>query len=88
MKKEFKALANYIRLCDGYGKPKLNFQEMYKLFPDLNFTGTCEFGSYANFGKAFENKNLSMIVTSGNGDECLMVYKEYTDANENTAYIA
>ena len=86
MKKVFKEFATYIRLHDGYGKPKINFQNMYKLFKNFEFTTTREFGQYENFGEAFENKNLSMIVKCG-ADQCLMVYKEYGDADENTAYV-
>lgn len=87
MKKEFKPLAEYIRLFDGMGKPKLDFQKMYKLFPKLNFTGSNKFGSYENFGKAFEQKIYDMIVTDGQ-NECYMVYREYQDANENLAYVS
>ena len=86
MKREFKALANYVRLFDGYNKPKLNFQELYKLFPEFTFEATREFGSYKNFDQAFGHKCYDMIVKSEKG-ECLMVYKEYQDANESTAYI-
>ena len=88
MKKEFKALSNYIALFDGHGKPKLNFQEMYKLFPNFTFLPSEKFGQYENFGEAFENKNLSMIVISNTGNECYITYKEYMDVNENTAYVS
>ena len=86
MKKVFKEFATYIKLHDGYEKPKINFQEMYKLFPEFEFIPFREFGNYKNFGEAFENKNLSMFVKCG-ADECLMVYREYGDADENTAYV-
>ena len=59
---------------------------MYKLFPNFEFTATKEFGQYVNFGGAFENKDRSMVVSCGT-DQCLMVYKEYDDADENTAYV-
>lgn len=88
MKRVFKDLQTYIRLHDGMGKPKINFQELYKLFPGLTFTATKTFGSYTNFGGAFESKDYSMIVTDENGNVCLMVYKEYQDANENLAYVS
>ncbi len=42
--------------------------------------------SYTNFGGAFEAKNFNMIVSDGK-DECFMIYKEYSDANENLAYV-
>ena len=86
MKKVFKDFAVYVRLHDGMGKPRINFQDMYRLFPNFEFTPTREFGQYENFGEAFENKNLSMIVSDGK-DECIMIYKEYYDTNENTAYV-
>lgn len=84
MKKVFKPLSTYLALFDGYDKPKINFQQLYKLFPDLTFTASEKFGSYENFGKAFECKNYSMIIT----DESYMVYKEYQDANENLSYVS
>lgn len=87
MKKEFKALATYIGLFDGFGKPKLNFQEMYKLFPELTFTAARDFGEYENFGKAYEAKKLNMVVTNEQGKECYLYYREYGDANENLAYV-
>lgn len=87
MKKVFKDLATYIRLFDGRSKPKLNFQELYKLFPQFEFIATAEFGQYTNFGAAFEAKNYNMIVTDGK-QECYLYYKEYGDANENTAYVS
>lgn len=87
MNEAFKDLATYVRLHDGYNKPHINFQEMYKMFPDFEFIASNDFGKYENFGGAFENKNMSMIVKF---DKlvCYMTYKEYTDANENTAYIS
>jgi len=88
MSKNFKALAVYIGLFDGTGKPRLDFQTLYKLFPQFDFIPTKDFGQYTNFGQAFENKNLSMTVTDKNGNECTMIYKEYTDANENLAYVS
>lgn len=88
MKRVFKPFAEYIRLFDGMGKPKLNFQEMYRLFPDFTFTAAKDFGQYENFGQAFENKQFPMIVTDSNGNECFMMYREYQDANENAAYVS
>ena len=87
MKRTFKSLATYIKLHDGFGKPKLNFQDLYKLFPQFTFTATKGFGSYANFGEAFESKNFDMIVSDGK-DECYIVYREYSDANENFACVS
>ena len=87
MKRTFKDLATYVKLHDGVGKPKLNFQTLYKLFPQLTFTPDKDFGSYKNFGKAFESKCFDMIVSDGK-DECLMVYREYSDADENLAYVS
>ena len=89
MNKNFKALSNYISLFSGMNKPKLNFQEMYKLFPTLSFEGIHGvFGTYENFGKAYEQKVYDMIVTDEAHHECIMVYREYGDANENLAYIS
>jgi len=88
MNKEFKDLATYIKLHDGYSKPKINFQEMYRLFPTFEFTADNNFGSYTNFGEAFEAKNFNMIVKSNTGNECFMTYREYGDANENLAYVS
>ena len=89
MKRQFKDLATYIKLHDGMGKPKLNFQDLYKLFPQFTFTATREFGGYKNFGEAYEQKVYDMIVTTNDGKaECYMTYREYGDANENLAYIS
>lgn len=87
MKRVFNDFATYVRLHDGHDKPRINFQNMYKLFPNFEFTSTKDFGNYENFGEAFENKNLSMIVSDGK-NECIMIYKEYYDTNENTAYVS
>lgn len=87
MNKCFKEFATFIRLHDGFNKPRINFQDMYRMFPAFTFTPAPGFGQYENFGEAFENKSLSMVVTCGTVS-CLMIYKEYGDANENTAYIA
>lgn len=89
MKKVFRDFATFIRLHDGYSKPRINFQDMYKMFPDFEFTATTEFGSYRNFGEAFEQKVYDMVVTANGGkDVCYMHYREYGDANENTAYVS
>ena len=87
MKRQFKDLATYIRLHDGLGKPKINFQDLYKLFPQFTFTATEGFGSYTNFGEAFEAKNFNMVVSDGK-DECFITYREYSDADENLAYVS
>lgn len=86
MKKVFKELAVYIRLHDGFGRPKLNFQNLYMLFPQFTFTRGEDFGSYTNFGQAYEAKNFNMTVSDGE-NECRLIYREYGDANENLAYI-
>lgn len=88
MHKNFKDFAVYIRLHDGVGKPKINFQDMYKLFPNFEFTAERDFGQYENFDQAFGHKKYNMIVTDQNGNTCYMNYKEYQDANENTAYVS
>ena len=87
MKRTFKDLATHIKLCDGFGKPKLNFRDLYRLFPQFTFTADKDFGIYTNFGEAFEAKNFNMIVSDGK-DECYMVYREYNDANENLAHVS
>lgn len=86
MKRTFKDLATYVRLHDGMGKAKINFQEMYNLFPQFTFEAARDFGSYTNFGEAFEAKNFNMVVSDTAGNQCYMVYREYQDANENLAY--
>ena len=86
MKAAFKELRVYLKLHDGMNKPRLNFQELYNLFPELTFSPAQGFGSYTNFGEAFEAKNFNMLVSDGK-NECFMIYKEYGDAVENLAYI-
>ena len=76
----------YIKLHDGYNKPRLNFQDMYRRFPTYEFVALPDFGKYSNFGKAYENKDLSMRVKTPEGF-CTLVYREYYDVTENTAYI-
>lgn len=89
MKKVFKDFATFVRLHDGNGKPKINFQDMYKMFPGFEFAASNDFGSYKNFGEAFEQKVYDMIVTANDGkDVCYMTYREYGDNNENTAYVS
>jgi hypothetical protein len=87
MNKVFKDFATYIRLHDGYGKPKINFQSMYKLFPDFEFSATERFGQYFHFGEAFGYKDYAMVVINGKFT-CYMNYKEYTDVDENAAYVS
>ena len=84
----FKDFATYVRLFDGSRKPKLDFREMYKLFPQFTFTASPEFGSYENFGEAYEAKILNMTVSDNAGNECVMTYKVYGDADENLAYVS
>lgn len=86
MKKTIKDFATFISLHDGMGKPKINFQDMYKMFPQFTFESARNFGQYKNFGKAFEQKIYDMIVTDEEGNTCYMTYREYQDANENLAY--
>jgi hypothetical protein len=86
MKRTFKDFATFIRLHDGMGKPKINFQDMYKMFPQFTFEPARNFGQYENFGEAFEQKIYDMIVTDEKGNTCYMTYREYQDANENLAY--
>ena len=86
MKRTFRDLATYIKKHDGFGKSKLNFQDLYRRFPQFTFTPDKAFGSYTHFGKAFEYKNFDMIVSDGK-DECYIVYREYSDTNENFAYV-
>ena len=86
MKSAFKELRVYLKLHDGFSKPKLNFQELYKLFPQFTFTPAMGFGRYTNFGEAYGAKNFNMLVSDG-VNECFMVYREYDDAIENLAYI-
>ena len=88
MKKMFKELAVYVKLHDGMNKPRINFQEMYRLFPNFTFTAERTFGEYYNFGEAFEHKDYSMVVTDELGNECHMTYKEYYDTIENLAYVS
>lgn len=86
MKKQFKELAAYVKSHDGYGKPKIDFQDMYTRFPDFEFTPNANFGQYFHFGEAFAHKNMSMIINDGQS-VCYMTYKIYNDADENTAYV-
>jgi hypothetical protein len=88
MQKQFTDFATYIRLHDGFGKPRLAWQAMYKLFPAFEFIASRDFGSYKNFGKAFEQKVYDMTVRAADGSECTMVYREYHDAVENLAYVS
>ena len=86
MKKVFKDLATYIKLHDGFGRPRINFQNMYKLFPNFEFIANREFREYRNFGQAYEHKIYNMTVRDESGNECQMTYCEYYDTNENLAY--
>ena len=87
MNKVFNDFAAYVRAHDGRNKPKIDFQDMYKLFPGFEFTTGNGFGSYKNFGEAFEQKVYDMVVaTKDSKHVCYMTYREYMDADENTAY--
>ena len=86
MKKTFRDFATYIRLHDGFDKPRIDFKTMYKLFPQYEFIAGRGFGQYENYGKAFEHKNYDMTVRDEKGDECQMIYREYYDRTENLAY--
>lgn len=87
MNKIFKDFQSWVRVHSGINKPKINFQDMYRLFPDFDFTPSPGFGEYQNFGEAFERKNYSMTVTSGKA-QCFLTYYEYQDQNENLAYVS
>ncbi len=82
----FADLRTYIRLHDGHGKPRINFQNMYKLFPHFSFLADKDFGEYRNFGEAYEHKIYDMVVTDNAGNECYMRYREFYDTTENLAY--
>ena len=88
-KQIFKGLANYVQLFNGYSKPGLNWQEMYSLFDEFEFTPCNDFGQYSNFGQAYEHKNLSMFVSlkADSTKHCYLSYREYTDVHENSACI-
>ena len=86
MRPTFKDLATFIRLHDGFSKPKRNFQDLYRLFPHFEFEATKKYGTYSNFGQAYEAKNYNMLVSDGK-EKCLLVYKEYGDSDENLAYL-
>lgn len=88
MSKNFKELQVYVRLHDGRRKPKINFQELYKLFPKLTFEADKRFGEYENFGKAYEQKIYDMVVTDEQGHKAYMTYREYGDADESLAYVS
>ncbi|NLC28571.1 MAG: hypothetical protein GX780_07350 [Campylobacteraceae bacterium] len=89
LKNAIKDFKSYIRIHDGYNKPKINFQEMYKLFPDFIFVPKDKFGSYKNFGEAYEQKIYDMEVKTNDGKHvCYMTYREYGDVNENLAYVS
>lgn len=85
MKNQFRELAVYLKLHDGYNKPRISFQEMYKLFPQFHFLAGENFGQYSNFGQAFEYKDYSMLVSDTDGNEVWMSYREYYDTVENSA---
>ena len=87
MRREFKELAVYVKLHDGVGKAKINWKEMYNLFPGFDFIPSHRFGEYINFGDAYEQKIYDMTVRTVDGKECHMVYREFGDNDENTAYI-
>lgn len=87
MNRVFKDFATYVRLHDGMGKPEIRWHEMYKLFPEFEFTASPNFGNYVNFGEAYEQKVYDMIVTF-QGKTCYMHYRVYGDAAENSAYVS
>lgn len=84
MKPTLKDLAVYLELHNGFGKPKINFKDLYKLFPHFEFEATKKYGVFANFGEAYEAKNYNMLVSDGK-ETCLLVYKEYGDSDKNLA---
>lgn len=90
MKQIFKELAGYVKAFDGNDKPELNWQEMYKLFPNFTFKASEDFGSYKNFNEAYEHKVYDMTVSDdSSGAEAFLIYKRYTDDHEeNLIYLS
>jgi len=85
-RKEFEDLNNFVKVFDGMGKPAFDFQLMYELFPRFEFEPFGEFGEYVNFGKAFEHKIYTMVITGQNG-KMMLYYREYYDTRENSIYL-
>ncbi len=79
-------LAEYVRAYNGHGKA-IDFQKMYHEFPSLTFTALAKFGSYINYGQAYERKNYNMLVTDGKGGEAYLTHHLYTDTPETLAYL-
>ena len=71
MKPTLKDLATFLRLHNGVGKPKINFQNLYKLFPHFEFEATKKYGLAQGY---------NMLVSDGK-EKCLLTYKEYDDGN-------
>ena len=82
----FSDLATFVRLHNGYKKPKLDFQKMYAMFPDFKFNALPDFGSSKNYGKAFCFTKFPMHVLAS-GREAYLTYYEYQDATVNLAYL-
>ena len=69
--KTLKDLATFISSFNGVGKPKINFRELYRLFPNLEFEATNVYGL---------SQAYNMLVSDGK-QTCLFIYKEYDDGN-------
>lgn len=83
-----KTLKMWIADQNGMGKAPIDFQIVYNAFPNLTFESTWTFGTYSNFGKAFEHKNYDMIVTdNATGKTAYLHYSMYTDTIENNCYL-
>lgn len=72
---------------NGFNKPHINFQSMYKLFPEFTFCGTPINGEYRNFGQAYGHKQYQMIILYEGTEIAVLNYKEYTDEPEVICYI-
>lgn len=79
----FAELIKYIEKLDCYGKPKLNSQELHRLFPDFEFLPSRNFGQYTRMaGK----KEIIYDMTAINKDFVAYIkYREFSD--ENIGYI-
>lgn len=85
--KIFSGLTDYVARLNGIGKPKMDWQDMYRRFPDFTFEAARDFGKYEHFGEAFGHKTMDMKVTSVTGKVAYLRYQEYTDNDENLAYL-
>lgn len=65
---------------------KINWQEMYHLFPELTFEGTRDFGKYVDFNGENEHKIYDMVITKGN-KKFILIYRQYQDEIKNIVAI-